>query len=198
MNRGRAIILNPSRPDSVKRREFLIDSLRSSGLEYTETIEETRLVIIWEGEPKPKRSRAMSHKRTLPVPVTLDKALRSRYACDPEEIEYWDEMIRLTAEREGVAVRQIQIRTTWETEQWADVWAVTIGDYLAVNRADGHWNITHLQTGLVAASASTLKDAKRVARDVSHWPEWALLRSKNDITPEFRRKAAEAFRQVAA
>src|SRR5438270_9855506 len=109
MNRGHAVILNPSRADSVKRREFLIDSLRSSGLEYTETIEETRLVIIWEGEPKPKRTLATSHKRRLPAPITLDKALRSRHACDPDEIEYWDEMVRLTAEREGIAVRQIQI-----------------------------------------------------------------------------------------
>jgi len=58
MNRGRAVILNPSWPDSVKRREFLIDSRRSSGLEYTELIEETRSVVIWEGEPKPKRTRA--------------------------------------------------------------------------------------------------------------------------------------------
>ncbi len=34
MNTGRAVILNPSRPDSVKRREFLLDSLRKSGLEW--------------------------------------------------------------------------------------------------------------------------------------------------------------------
>lgn len=197
MNRGRAVILNPSRPDSVKRREFLIDSLRSSGLDYTETIEETRLVIIWEGEPKPKRTRATSYKRTLPAPITLDKALRSRYECNPEEIEYWNEMVRLTAEREGVAVRQIQIRTKWETEQWRETWAVTIGDHLAVNRSDGYWTITHVGTGLVAASASTLRDAIRVARDVEPWPEWAVLKSKDDVTPEFKRKAKEAFKVAA-
>ena len=51
MNRGRAVILNPSQPSSIKRREFLIDSLRSSGLDYTEITEETRLVLIWEGDP---------------------------------------------------------------------------------------------------------------------------------------------------
>jgi hypothetical protein len=198
MNRGRAVILNPTRPDSVKRREFLIDSLRSSGLEYTEIIEETRMVIIWEGEPKPKRLRAIAHKRTLPPPMRLEQALKSRFNCDPDEVEYWDEMIRLTAERESVAVRQIQIRTKWETEQWAETWAVPIGDHLAVNRADGNWTITHLGSGLVAASASTLRDAIRTAREVAHWSEWAIIRTKDDVTPEFRRKASETFKAVAA
>jgi hypothetical protein len=197
MNKGRAVILNPTRPDNVKRRDFLIKSLQSSGLEYTETIDETRLVIIWEGEAKPKHTRAVAHKRTLPPPMRLEQAVKSRYNCDPDEIEYWDEMIRLTAEREGIAVRQIHIRTKWETEQWREMWAVTISDHLAVNRSDGYWTITHVGTGLVAASASTLKDAIRVARDVAHWPEWAIIRTKDDITPEFKRKATEAFKVAA-
>jgi hypothetical protein len=198
MNRGRAVILNPSQPDSIKRREFLIDSLRSSGLDYTEAIEETRMVIIWEGEPKPKQTRAVSHRRRLPPPMRLEQALKSRYNCEPDDAEYWDEMIRLTAEREGVAVRQIQIRPKWETEQWRETWAVPIGDHLAVNRGDGCWTITHVGSGLVAASASTLRDAIRTARDVAHWPEWAIIRTKDDVTPEFRRKASDAFRAVAA
>lgn len=198
MNRGRAVILNPTRPDSVKRRESLLDSLRKSGLEYTEVAEETRMVIIWEGEPKPKQTRAAAHKRTLPPPMRLEQALKSRYNCDPDAVEYWDEMIRLTAEREGIAVRQIQIRTKWETEQWTKTWAVPIGDHLAVNRADGHWTITHIGTGLVAASASTLRDAIRTAREVAHWSEWAIIRTKDDVTAEFRRKASEAFKAVAA
>lgn len=197
MNRGRAVILNPSRPDSVKRREFLIDSLQSSGLEYTETIEETRMVIIWEGEPKPKHTRAVAHRRTLPPPIRLEQALKARYNCEPDEVEYWDEMIRLTAERESTAVGRIQIRTTWQSEQWRETWAVTVSDHLAVNRGNGYWIVTHIATGLAAGSASTLKVAVRLAREVSHWPEWALLRSKDDITTEFKRKANEAFRVAA-
>jgi hypothetical protein len=47
MNTGRAVILNPSRPDSVKRREFLLDSLQKSGLDYSEEIEETRIIVNW-------------------------------------------------------------------------------------------------------------------------------------------------------
>jgi hypothetical protein len=198
MTTGRVVILNPSRADSIKRREFILDSLRSSGLEYLEEIEESRIVITWHGEPKPVRTRAVTRKRTLPAPVTLEKALKSRFNCEPDEFEYFDEIIRLAAEREGIQVRQIQIRTKWETEQWRETWAVTIGDYLAVNRADGYWTITHLGSGLVAASASTLRDAIRVARDVAHWPEWAMILTKDDVTPEFKRKASEAFKQVAA
>ena len=38
----------------------------------------------------------------------------------------------------------------------------------------------------------------RVAQEVSHWPEWAIVRSKDDVTPEFKRKATEAFKAVAA
>jgi hypothetical protein len=197
MNRGRAVILNPSQPSSIKRREFLIDSLRSSGLDYTEITEETRLVLIWEGDPKPKHARAVAHRRTLPQLVRLEQALKSRYNCDPDDVEYWDEMIRLTAEREHIDVRQIQIRTKWETEQWRETWAVIVSDHLAVNRSDGYWTITHLSTGLVAASASNLKDAIRLARDVAPWPEWAIIRTKDDITPEFKRKATEAFKVAA-
>jgi hypothetical protein len=197
MNRGRAVILNPSQPSSIERREFLIESLRTSGLDYTEVVEETRLVLIWAGEPKPKQTRAVGHKRTLPPPIRLEQALKSRFNCNPDDMEYWDEMIRLTAEREGIAVQQIQIRTKWETEQYRETWAVMISDHLAVNRSDRYWTITHIVTGLVAASASTLKDAIRVARDVAQWPEWAIIRTKDDVTPEFKRKATEAFKVAA-
>ena len=198
MNTGRAVILNPSRPDSVKRREFLLDSLRKSGLEWSEDIEDTRIVITWEGVPKRGRTTPATRKLALPPPVTLDKALRSRFNCPPDDIEYWDEMIRLTAERESLPVAKIQVRTKWETEQWAEAWAVQVSEHLAVNRADGYWIITHVPTGLAAGSASNLKDALRAAREVSHWPEWAVLRTKGDITPEFTRKAKDAFQRVAA
>ena len=107
-------------------------------------------------------------------------------------------MIRLTSERECFRVARIKIRTKWDTEQWAEAWAVTVSEHLAVNRADGYWIITHVLTGLAAGSASSLKDAVRAAREVSHWPEWAIVRTKDDITPEFKRKATEAFQRVAA
>ena len=198
MNTGRAVILNPSRTDSVKRREFLIDSLRKSGLEYSEQIEDTRITITWRGVPKPSRPAHVSRKVALPPPVTLEKALKSRFTCGPDDVEYWDEMIRLTAERESVTVTKIKIRTKWESDQWADAWAVTVSEHLAVNRGDGYWVITHLLTGLAAGSASTMKDAIRTALKVASWPEWASVRTKDDITPEFKRKANEAFQAVAA
>src|SRR6202044_1113982 len=100
MNPGRAVILNPSRPDSVKRRESLLDSLRKSGLEWSEDIEELRITITWQGELKRGRPSPTPRKLAFPPPVTLDKALRSRFNCDPDDVEYWDEMTRLTAERE--------------------------------------------------------------------------------------------------
>jgi hypothetical protein len=161
MNTGRAVILNPSRPDSIKRREFLLDSLRKSGLEWSEDIEESRITITWHGEPKRERPRAVSRKVALPPPVKLEKALNSRLGCEPDDIEYWDEMIRLTAERESLPIARIQVRTKWETEQWAEAWAVPVSEHLAVNRADGYWIITHVPTGLAAGSASNLKDAIR-------------------------------------
>ena len=198
MNTGRAVILNPSRADSVKRREFLIDSLRKSGLEYSEQIEDTRITITWRGVPKPSRTAHVARKVALPPPITLDKALKSRFNCQPDDVEYWDEMIRLTAERESVTVTKIKIRTKWESDQWADAWAVTVSEHLAVNRGDGYWVITHLLTGLAAGSASTMKDAIRTALKVASWPEWASVRTKDDITPEFKRKANEAFQAVAA
>jgi hypothetical protein len=198
VNTGCAVILNPSRPDNVKRREFLLDSLRKSGLEWSEEIEDNRITITWQGVPKHVPSRPVSRKVALPPPVTLEKALKSRFNCGPDDIEYWDEMIRLTAERESVPVAKIQIRTKWETDQWAEAWAVSVSEHLAVNRADGYWVITHILTGLAAGSASTMKDALRTAREVSHWPEWASVRTKDDITPEFKRKANEAFQAVAA
>ena len=198
MNTGRAVILNPSRPDSVKRREFLLDSLRKSGLEYFEEIEDSRITITWQGKPKRGRTTPVARKLALPPPVTLEKALRSRFNCDPDDVEYWDEMIRLTAERESLQVARIQVRTKWNTEQWAEAWAVSVSEHLAVNRADGYWTVTHLLTGLAAGTASRLKDAIRVAQEVSQWPEWAIVRSKDDVTPEFKRKASEAFKAVAA
>jgi hypothetical protein len=198
MNTGRAVILNPSRPDSVKRREFLFDSLRKSGLEWSEEIEDSRITITWQGVPKPSRTSHVVRKVALPPPVTLDKALKSRFNCGPDDVDYWDEMIRLTAERESATVQKIQIRTKWESEQWAEAWAVLVSEHLAVNRGDGYWVVTHVPTGLAAGSASTMKDAVRVARDVSHWPEWTSLRGKDDITSEFRQKANAAFQAVAA
>jgi hypothetical protein len=198
MNTGRAVILNPSRPNSVKRREFLLDSLRKSGLEWSEEIEDSRITITWRGVPKPSRTSHVARKLALPPPVTLDKALKSRFNCRPDDVEYWDEMIRLTAERESATVQKIQIRTKWESEQWAEAWAVLVSEHLAVNRGDGYWVVTHVPTGLAAGSASTMKDAVRVARDVAHWPEWTSLRGKDDITSEFRQKANAAFQAVAA
>ena len=198
MNTGRAVILNPSRPDSVKRREFLLDSLRKSGLEWSEDIEDTRIIVTWQGVPKPSRTSHVSRKVALPPPVTLEKALKSRFNCGSDEIEYCDEMIRLTAERESLTIQKIRVRTKWETDQWSETWAVSVSEHLAVNRADGYWVITHTLTGLAAGSASTMKDAVRTAREVSHWPEWATVRTKDDVTPEFKRKANEVFQAVAA
>jgi len=198
MNTGRAVILNPSRPDSVKRREFLLDSLRKSGLEWSEEIEDSRITIKWQGEPRRGRTAPAARKLALPPPVTLEKSLRSRFNCEPDDVEYWDEMIRLTAERESAAVARIQVRTGWNAEQWAEAWAVSVSEHLAVTRGDGYWTVTHLATGLAAGTASTLKDAVRVTREVAHWPEWATVRSKDDVTPEFKRKAIEAFKAVAA
>jgi hypothetical protein len=197
MTIGRTVILNPTRPENAKRREFILDSLRTSGLEWTEEIEENRIVITYHGEPKPARVSPVRRKLPLPPPVTLDKCLRSRFNCDPDEIEYWDEMIRLAADRESLRVNRIQIRTTWKSEQWAETWAVVVSEHLAVNRADGYWTITHRGTGLAAGSSSTLKDAVRLARAVAPWPEWAALQGKDDITPEFRQKANEAFKVAA-
>jgi hypothetical protein len=198
MNTGRAVILNPLRPDSVKRREYLLDSLHKSGLEWSEDIEDTRIVITWKGEPKPAPRSHVARKRSLPPPVTLEKALKSRFNCASDEVDYWDEMIRLTAERESLPVARIQVRAKWETEQWAEAWGVAVSEHLAVNRADGYWVITHVVTGLAAGSASTLEDAIRIAREVANWSEWTTLRGQDDITPEFRQKANEAFKAVAA
>ena len=198
MNTGRAVILNPSRPDSVKRREFLLDSLRKSGLEWSEDIEDSRITITWRGVPKPSRTSHVARKVPLPPPVTLEKALKSRFTCGPNEIEYWDEMIRLTAERESVTVTKIKVRTKWETDQWAETCAVSVSEHLAVNRADGYWVITHILTGLAAGSSSTMKDAIRTAQKVALWPEWAMVRTKDDVTPEFKRKANEVLQAVAA
>jgi hypothetical protein len=195
---GRTVIQNPTRPDSVKRREFILESLRTSGLEWCEEIEENRIVITYGGVPKHHARTTPPRKLPLPPPVTLDKCLRSRFNCETDSIEYWDEMVRLAAERESLAVDRIRIRTKWETEQWAEAWAVLVSDHLAVNRADGHWTITHRGTGLAAGTASTMRDAIRIAGAVATWPEWAALQGKDDITPEFRRKANEAFKAVAA
>jgi hypothetical protein len=196
MTTRRAIIHNPTSPDSQRRRQFLLDSITKSGLEWAEELEENRIVITYRGQLKP--SRITGRKTALPPPLSLEKCLKSRHVCEPDEIEYWDEMIALSAGREGVRVAQIRIRSTWQSAQWAECWAVLVSDHLAVNRGEGCWNVTHLVTGLAAGSASSLKEAVRVARDVAHWPEWAALRGKDDITPDFRRKASSAFKEVAA
>ena len=82
MTTGRAIILNPTLPDSVKRRQCLLDSLRKSGLEYSEQIEETRIIITWQGQPKRARPAPLCRKPALPPPVTLEKCLKSRCICE--------------------------------------------------------------------------------------------------------------------
>ena len=197
MNTGRTTILNPTLPASVKRRQFLLDSLRKSGLTWSEEISEDRITITYVGESKRNGHSSCLPKRTLPLRLTLDKCLRSRCQCEPNDAEYWDEMIRLSAEREQVDVRPIQIRLTWQSQQWAEAWAVPVSEHLAVNRGNGFWTITHVPTGLAAGSASRLNDAIRLAQAVAHWPEWTALRAKDDLTPEFRRKAREAFRVAA-
>jgi hypothetical protein len=98
-------------------------------------------------------------------------------------------MIRLSAERESKTVRLIKIRSTWRSEQWTDTWAVVVSEHLAVNRDAADWIITRIPTGLSVGSASNLRDAIRVGRQVAHWPEWAVIHQKDDITPEFRHKA---------
>jgi hypothetical protein len=172
--------------------------LQKSGLQWSEQIEGSRTIITWQGQPKQVRPTLLCRKPAMPPAVTLEKCLKSRVNCKPDEVEYWDEMIRLSAEREHTHARRIQIRTTWQSEQWAEAWAVPVSENLAVNRGDGYWTVTHVPTGLAAGSASTLKDAVRVAQAVSHWPEWTALQAKDDLTPEFQRKASEAFKQVAA
>jgi hypothetical protein len=184
-------------PGSVKRRQFLLDSLRKSGLTWSEDIEETRIIISFAGESKRNGHSSCFRKPALPLRLTLDKCLRSRCQCQPDDVEYWDEMIRLSAEREAMPVKRIRVRTKWESEQWAEAWAVTVSEHLAVNRGNGYWTITHIPTGLAAGSASSLKDAIRLAQAVAQWPEWAALRAKDDLTPEFRRKASEAFKVAA-
>jgi hypothetical protein len=198
MTTGRAIIHNPTLPESLKRRQFLLDSLRKSGLDWREDIEENRIVITYQGQEQRARTSPVFRKTAPPPPIRLEKCLKSRFNCEPDQIEYWDEMILLSAERESMPVKRIQVRTKWQCEQWAETWAVPVSELLAVNRADGYWTITHILTGLAAGSTSNLKDAVTVAREVAHWPEWALLRGKDDITPEFRRKANEAFKAAAA
>src|SRR5437899_568465 len=108
MTSGRTVILNPTSPESVKRRKFLLDSLRKSGLEYSEEIEETRIVIMYAGEQKQSRKPSGTRKLPLPAPVALEKCLKSRFNCDSDDAEYWDEMILLSAERESATVERIR------------------------------------------------------------------------------------------
>jgi hypothetical protein len=194
---GRTIIHNPTQPANIRRRQFLLDSLHKSGLTWSEEIAEDRIIISYAGEPKRQGHTSCLRKPTLPLRLTLDKCLRSRCQCQPDDAEYWDEMIRLSAERESMPVETIRVRTKWQSEQWAESWAVPVSEYLAVNRGNGYWTITHIPTGLAAGSASNLKHAIRVAQAVAHWPEWASLQGKDDLTPEFRRKASEAFKVAA-
>jgi hypothetical protein len=53
MTTGRAIIHNPTSPDSLRRRQFLLDSITKSGLEWAEELEENRIVITYRGEKSP-------------------------------------------------------------------------------------------------------------------------------------------------
>ena len=198
MTTGRAVILHPTLPDSVKRRQSLLHSLRKSGLEYAEQIEETRIIVTWQGQPKQVPPARVSRKIALPPPISLEKCLKSRCSCQTDDAEYWDKMIALSAEREATQVNRIRVLTKWESDEWAETWAVRVSEHLAVNRGNGLWTVTHVPTGLAAGSASSLKDAVRIAHEVAHWPEWAFLQGENDITPELRRKADEAFKAVAA
>jgi hypothetical protein len=195
--RGRAVFLSPTQPESIKRREFLLDSLRKSGIAWFEEIEENRVVITNQGQPKQSTRRTVARKVAPPPPLALERCLRERYACDADNIEYWDEMIRLSAEREGATVRTIAIRDRWSAAS-GDTWAVIVSEHLAVNRRRDCWAITHIPTGLAAGSGPRMRDAVAKAREVAHWGEWAILRGEADITPEFRRKATEAFKGVAA
>jgi hypothetical protein len=195
---GRTIIHNPATPENVKRRQFILDSLRKSGLEWTEEIEADRIVIVYHGQTKSQRTPQNLRKPSLPPPPTLERCLKSRETCEPDELEYWDEMVRLTAGREGLTVGKVVMRASWKSDTTREVWAVMVSQHLAVNRCRDDWAVTHLGTGLAAGTASTLKDALRVARDVAHWPEWAILRDQADITPEFRLRATAAFKAVAA
>lgn len=197
--RGRAVILDPTQAESIKRREFLLDSLRKSGIAWSEQIEENQIVITYEGNPAQAGPRRVARKvAPPPPPVALERCLKQRHACDPDDVEYWDEMVRLAADHEGATVGTIAIRDGWNAEQWRDTWAVIVSAHLAVNPAKGCWAITHIPTGLAAGTAPRLQDAIRMARDVAPWPEWEGLHQESDISPEFRRKASEAFRRVAA
>lgn len=53
----------------------------------------------------------------IPQPVSLERCLRLRSNCNAQDAKYWDEMIRISAERESKHVRPIQIRTDWDTAQ---------------------------------------------------------------------------------
>lgn len=196
MNRGRAVILHPDRLDSVRRHEFLLRSLRSSGLVAHETVEESRIVIEWEGEPVAERARPARKRDLVPEPVKVERAMRERFKCDPDEREYWDEMIRLTAERQGLAARRIEVDA--RTGGKFETWGLAVGDHLAVNRDGEAWAVTHIGTGKRAAARSKFYEALALARAVAEWPEWATLRDPAQITPEFRAKARAAFGEVAA
>ena len=195
MNRGRAVILHPSTPDSVRRREFLHRSLASSGLAYVESVSEASIVIEWQGVPKPARQRP-ARKSLLPSFVTVDRAMRARATCDPDEREYWDEMIRLAGERQGLRARRFPVAQ--KTGGPVETWGVPVGEHLAVNRDGETWAVTHVGTGRRAAVRSTFHEAVALAREVAAWPEWATLRDPAQITPEFRAKARAAFGEVAA
>ena len=144
MTTGRAIILNPTLPASVKRRQCLLDSLGKSGLEYSEEIEETRIVITWQGQPK--GVRPVCRKPALPPPVTLEKCLKSRCSCEPDDAEYWDEMIALSAERESMTVRRIQSsHRSGSPNSGPKLWAVVS---LNIWRSIGQTGIGRLRTFL--------------------------------------------------
>lgn len=194
MTSGRTVIHNPATPENVKRRAYILDSLEKSGLEWSEEIGENRITITYHGRAKQRtRTAPWDRKPALPTPATLERRLRSQRDCDPDEREYWDEMIRLAAQRGHHTVSRIAIRTGHGTDAAAETWAVMVSEHLAVNRGRECWTITHVETGLAAGTASTFRDALRIAQRVAEWPEWGSLRTPADVTPEFRLKARAAF-----
>ena len=130
--KGYAIIHDPTSPASVKRRQFLIDSLRKSGIGWSEGIEGSRMIIRYEGQPKRATRPPVARRLAPPPPVRLEKCLRARHECEPDDVEYWDEMVRLAAEREGATVDRIAIRDGWKAGQWRNAWAVMVSEHLAI------------------------------------------------------------------
>ena len=86
MPTGCSMILNPMLPDSVKLRQCLLDSLRKSDFEYSEEIGDDRIIITYHGQPKQVRQSPVCRCALL-APVTLEKCLKSRFNCEPDQID---------------------------------------------------------------------------------------------------------------